>query len=403
MKKYILFAVVSLSLFLGACDSTSDKTTVKADTSKEDTQVVNDESANNDNQKNKQDNSTNKQDDEKKLDVRVERETTTNKTDEVKSVFDVVKIDKGYDVNPEISQGYFLVSKIEQDDKILTGYMDMKGDVLNDTFYEVANKFTNDLAFVKTVQGEGYYINTKGEKIIDKVDGQDIVQGEMFFDGEAKVVLASENDDEKFVYIDNTGKIVTEPVKPVKNIRLYKAVSETEYTVYGKLNKQGEETAGVGIYNLLKNQPQTEIIYDSMGNILNNRALAVKNDKLFLIDINGKVVKDLSKEYAGLETMDLNFLAPQGVPLNFVDGNAVIIDLDGNLIKKTTFKKLYRIQNGFMVFAENDKFGIADMAGNIVREPVYNFCSNIYKGNVLLETSDGWIIDKIVNNSKVTE
>lgn len=85
------------------------------------------------------------------------------------------------------------------------GFQDDKGNIVIEPIYESVGDFSEGLCAVQTEE-EGFYINTKGEKVISFEDSYKPVTGGIFKDGTAVVQIWTGEYESERILIDKTGK-----------------------------------------------------------------------------------------------------------------------------------------------------------------------------------------------------
>ena len=222
------------------------------------------------------------------------------------------------------------------------GFQDDKGNIVIEPIYESVGDFSEGLCAVQTEE-EGFYINTKGEKVISFEDSTWPAIGGMFKDGTAVVQIWKNEYAYEQILIDKTGKVIIKAdamtgrsIKESgeKGFVLYSRDASDAYTVYnvkGKKVLKGKTDSYIeingdtiwkwngkkyDIYNWsgkktgsTKNDSREGYIsdkgkvlinekkYDYAGNFIDGVALVGKSGKYSLINEKGKVIKNLPKVY----------------------------------------------------------------------------------------------------------
>ncbi|EFM39771.1 hypothetical protein HMPREF0379_0391 [[Eubacterium] yurii subsp. margaretiae ATCC 43715] len=245
---------------------------------------------------------------------------------------------------------------------------------------DVVAGFSEGYAFVVDKDKKGYYIDNKGKKVIDTVNGEKIKVGDIFVRGVAKVFLNSN----KEVSIDKNGKICP----PV----------EKKYKGYSVAGNYYTDNKKYGLFDEKNNKALTKLIYKNVTRFVGNKALVVDmNDNLLLIYTKGDVIVNLSEKFPNIDIEDIDDISKDCFVVNFKDDtNSKILDLSGNVITETEFSHIGKFEDGFANCEKGDKFGCSDKDGNEVIPAKYNNISNIYADNnmhfALVQDGDIWSI-----------
>lgn len=279
--------------------------------------------------------------------------------------------------NPYISDGVFAVNF---EDKTYN-FSDLNGKLISkDNYLDVVAGFSEGYAFVVDKDKKGYYIDNKGKKVIETVNGEKIKVGDIFVKGVAKVFLSSN----KEVSIDKSGKICPPVEKKYK-----------EYSVAGNYYTDNKN---YGLFDEKNNKALTKLIYKNVTRFAGNKALVVDmNDNLLLIYIKGDIIVNLSEKFPNIDIEDIDDISKDCFAVNFKDDtNSKILDLSGNVIAETEFSHIGKFEDGFAICEKGDKFGCTDKNGNEVIAAKYNNISNIYADNnmhfALIQDGEVWSI-----------
>jgi len=279
--------------------------------------------------------------------------------------------------NPYISDGVFVVNF---EDKTYN-FSDLNGKLISkDNYLDVVAGFSEGYAFVVDKDKKGYYIDNKGKKLIETVNGEKIKVGDIFVKGVAKVFLSSN----KEVSIDKSGKICPPVEKKYK-----------EYSVAGNYYTDNKN---YGLFDEKNNKALTKLIYKNVTRFAGNKALVVDmNDNLLLIYVKGDVIVNLSEKFPNIDIEDIDDISKDCFAVNFKDDtNSKILDLSGNVVAETEFSHIGKFEDGFAICEKGDKFGCTDKNGNEVIATKYNNISNIYAENnmhfALIQDGEVWSI-----------
>ena len=279
--------------------------------------------------------------------------------------------------NPYISYGVFTVNF---EDKTYN-FSDLSGKLISkNNYFGVVAGFSEGYAFVVDKDKKGYYIDNKGKKVIETVNGEKIKIGDIFVKGVAKVFLNSN----KEVSIDKSGKICP----PV----------EKKYKGYSVAGNYYTDNKNYGLFDEKNNKALTKLIYKNITRFEGNKALVVDmNDNLLLINVKGDIIVNLSEKFPNIDTEDIDDISKEYFAVNFNDdANSKILDLSGNVIVETEFSSIGKFDDGFAICKKGDKFGCTDKNGNEVIPAKYSNISNIYAENnmhfALVQDGEVWSI-----------
>ena len=279
--------------------------------------------------------------------------------------------------NPYISDGVFVVNF---EDKTYN-FSDLSGKLISKNNYlDVVAGFSEGYAFVVDKDKKGYYIDNKGKKVIDTVNGEKIKVGDIFVRGVAKVFLNSN----KEVSIDKNGKI--------------SQAIEKKYKGYSVAGNYYTDNKKYGLFDEKNNKALTKLIYKNATRFVGNKALVVDmNDNLLLIYTKGDVIVNLSEKFPNIDIEDIDDISKDCFAVNFKDDtNSKILDLSGNVIAETEYSHIGKFVDGFANCEKGDKFGCIDKDGNEVIPAKYNNISNIYADNnmhfALVQDGEVWSI-----------
>lgn len=197
--------------------------------------------------------------------------------------------------------------------------------------------------------------------------------------------------DERFGFIDKTGKEVIEPLynnaRPFRDGVALVSTNDSNSTLIDR--------AGKVLF-----RAETEHWAADLGGIY---AVTEKNGRTGLIDKNGKRI--LPAEYDGITSFDNRNQsydyerAEDQEPEKFFkisrDGKCGVIDLKGNIVIPPIFHAILSYQNGHAVIGEAEKYGFADANGKVVIKPTYDFVT-AYDDLIAVREGANW---KLINAS----
>lgn len=217
---------------------------------------------------------------------------------------------KGQVKHPEIRDGIFEMKSGDGQ----VSFMNVDGALIGDLKYDTFAGFSEGLAFVTDGNGERYYIDTAGKKVIEAVDGKKIYMGDVFQNGIAKVSFApvdlSKDENENFQYIDKNGKRVDYQKPMYKNYEIF---------YIGPYGSFYTDTQTVGIFDVQNKKPITELKYVDVQPFVKDRTVVKdKENRILVLNGKGVVVENLSKKYEGRKISSY-FLSEDGIVVNFED------------------------------------------------------------------------------------
>lgn len=318
--------------------------------------------------------------------------------------------------SPDIQEGGLLLIQDPKTD--LKGAIDLSGEVVIEPEHYDINSFHEALSFVYTKdRSDCYYINTQGEKVIEKVDGKSIVYGRPFdASGETAVILSDNGSNEQYAVIDRQGKVILYKAQDGSDSKIFNEKDPKSYSVMVNLKPSEifqnkwildpdapitfySDKERYGIFDNANKTFVTELIYNVVTPFYDGHALVVDKDyKMLLIDDKGQEVVHLSKKYPGLDFEMMPALTKDGAGLRFLEeGKGVIIlDAKGNEVARKDYYAIGLFSNGFasVVVSEEGvfKYGLIDAKGEEILPPVYDAVGNVYEGKVVVRANDKWYI-----------
>lgn len=119
--------------------------------------------------------------------------------------------ENGYKIETSayIYDGMMRITNGQEGNEKRYGYMDLFGQVAIEPVYFNTVSFSEGLAFVKVDEEKGYYINKKGDVLIEKVEDDNLGFGDLFRNGYAVVYSQAEmNGVTDVKVINNKGEIL---------------------------------------------------------------------------------------------------------------------------------------------------------------------------------------------------
>lgn len=246
----------------------------------------------------------------------------------------------------DINEGLAVVSDMTEGDGKRYGFLKPTGELLGDGLaYELRPKpFYNGMTYVVKNRPFGYFINTEGEKIIEQVDGMSIVGADFFHLGRVNVSLIKDsetaitdlsNAERIETAINEKGEIV-EPNTFMTDDGLFIGLTNgQDIGFYYDFDVLGAKKT-YGIYDKATNTKKTDFAYSSACAFVNGKSVVTDLEgKVMLIDSDGKELLNISKIFK--EAPVQYSLTDSTIALNFGEFKPVIIDFEGNIVKKTDY------------------------------------------------------------------
>lgn len=233
------------------------------------------------------------------------------------------------DARNDFHDGLVLDAKDVGNSKYKYGYLDKQGNVAIDYIYDSAYSFVDGLAPVKK-DGKQYYIDTKGNIVIDNGEGTDAP--EYFFEGV------------KWIYNNEKGKVAC-------------------------IDKQG---------NIV-----IDYIYDNAMNFSEGLCCVIKDRKFGYIDKQGNVVIDL--KYNTSEDGTGGYMFKDGLALIYDNGKYQYLDKQGNIALVSPYEKAGSFTEGLAWAYKDGKYGFIDKQGNVAIDFQYDSIDCFSEGLALVE------------------
>ena len=293
------------------------------------------------------------------------------------------------------------------------GFINKNGIEVIPCKYEQAISFSEGLAAV-TLNGKTGFINKTGEIAIQFNYNSNY--GYAFHEGLVNVCISDESFNEKWFFIDKTGRIVLDCQK-YSGVEIFSeglALVEMRGRV-GFINNEGVEVVSCkyddpnsnsfnhlfkeglcrvkkyGKYGFIDKSgiEMSPTEFDFAENFSNGLALIKQNNSYFYINNLGNKVID-GKEFWTMESFSEGFAV---VEIKFKYG---YIDKTGQLVIPVIYDNAYEFNEGLAVVGINEKFGFIDKSGKIIVPIIFDSADNFSEG-VAMVVKDGkkMFIDKI--------
>lgn len=246
--------------------------------------------------------------------------------------------------------------------------------------FETVGSFSNEMAPVKTFEGEYYFIDNAGNK---------------------KMVVKNVKN------ITELGSISSN-VFPVKNGEVwnfYTIESKKLKDSYDAVSIMGNQIAAVEKENkwTLINQEgkkvtdtkYSDVIQDEKGVVYRNGVLFVNMDgSYYLIDKDGKKISKEKYEDAKLFIDDTYAAVKQNKKWHFIDAKGK------NVFPKLSFEDARSFSNGYAAVKQNGRWGFIDLKGNLVIEDTFEDAKD-FNGNgcVFVKQENIWQLLKLYSKN----
>lgn len=306
--------------------------------------------------------------------------------------------------NHYLSNGMLLVSNGKDGEEKRFGFINTDGELTIPLEYRAFLPFNEDLVFAMKDMEKRGYIDKTGTEVITKIEGKAITLGDIFIDGYASVKLEGEKGS---YVIDKSGEVYLTPTEKGYHYRtLHGGLFERYDTslatdpkgvvdIHGQVKYSGDMILIASTdnwfytddqyYGIFDNQNYTTLTEPRFINItkfVNSIAVVAEKDgTVKMIDPNGDVVVDLSRQYPNIDAEKLYEFSDGVTVLNFTDDTSpIIIDLNGEAVAKTDCDELKWFHDGITVCENDGKYGYIDSEGTEILEPIYEVATNIDGG-----------------------
>ncbi len=295
----------------------------------------------------------------------------TNKQGFINSEGEIV-IEAKYDGVEHFKDGLALIKETDSSGETVYGYIDRNGRTIIKPQYHYAFSFSEGLAKVRKDPDSPYiFINTSGRKVFELPSN--VTNVRFFREGLAAVEI-----NDKWGYIDKTGKIVIEPKydeavafsEGLALVQLGKKSSSIylqsftpyEDVLYGYIDRTGKfviEPKYKGAS--LSFSESLTVVYDSNS-----------DNPLKVIDRDNNVVANISRAGCNVHLGYSEGLLP--VKLKSKGGwrKCGFIDREGNVAIEPQFDDALPFSEGLAAIKVNGKWGFIDTTGTMIIEPQYD-------------------------------
>lgn len=349
---------------------------------------------------------------------------------------------QGYQIDEqaELSNGVIRICNDESNDQMRFGFINLLEGQMVQPKYVNRLIFSEGVAFVIDENGERYYINTQGEKVIEKVSGESIGFGDLFKAGYAKVVRVDQNDTIlNQCIIDTAGNVVFSAEEHKENLMnlgngFFERVEVTDVnhkSVFDVTSKVLSEGASSLIYPTMSGNGFYTTDYERYGVMINGEKYPInlrvispiyeddavvlsESGDVWLLDFKSleatlsqvsttdkhemdQLIKtkwgrvNLTASLGEIDTDHLNSITDTNLALNFIDQKSIIINMDGTIIAQTPYDYIGEFTGGIAVCKIGDQYGLVNVLGSEILEVKYDYVSETDQGNALVLEGGRWL------------
>ncbi len=256
------------------------------------------------------------------------------------------------------------------------GYVDMFGNkAVSCQFVEAGPYIQSDYAPVKAENGEAFFIDLEGNKILATKEAFEI------FGGYSNDLIPAKQANGKYTYVDESFKSVFGEYDYAST--MYDGVAAvlngTEWQI---IDEKGKNKA---------KQSFQEIVIDQRG-------IAYLNERLFVKQGDGQIIMvDSSGNQVGTQSFEeAKLFASESYAAVKVDGKWGFVDKKGTMQIEPQFDEARSFKNGLAAVRVQDKWGFIDEEGTICIEPAFDSAKDFNaKGGCFVKNGDQWNLLKI--------
>ena len=228
------------------------------------------------------------------------------------------------------------------------GFITEDGKYAVNAMYKEATVFSDGLAWVVSENEAPTAIDKKGEI---KFTLQDAEEVRLFKDGLAAFSMVNEEGEEKWGFVDKTGKVVINPqFSSVSNFRDGLCGVRNDDDKWGFINKEGTITINYQ--------------FDGANDFKNGKCIVTSSNKDGVIDKEGKYI--INPQFTDMQIDGDIFLVNQ-------DGKRGWCDKDGKLIINPQFGNAYPFNGNDITSVQSGKsYGYIDKEGKILINPQFD-------------------------------
>lgn len=279
------------------------------------------------------------------------------------------------------------------------GFQDDKGNIVIEPIYESVGDFSEGLCAVQTEE-EGFYINTKGEKVISFEDSTSPAIGSMFKDGTAVVQIWTGEYESERILIDKTGKRLNktsyEYITRLDNgyfkcSTKWSVTAQTKEEILDKTGKVIIKADAMTGRSIKESSEKGFVLYSraasdayTVYNVKGKKVLKGKTDSY--IEINGDTIwKWNGKKY------DIYNWSGKKIGSTKNDSREGYISDKGKvLINAKKYDYAGDFINGVALVGKSGKYSLINEKGKVIKNlPKVYRVERITSGLILLEKKDG--------------
>ena len=256
------------------------------------------------------------------------------------------------------------------------GFVDRYGEQRIGCKYTRVGAYTKtNLVSVVNVDGEAYYIDKTGSKVL--VSKDNYKNFGLLVDN----IIAAEKADGKYTYVNNEFEVLFGNYDYASTMNNgIAAVKSGEH--WQLIDNKGKTTISEKYFDVKLDEKQIAF--------RNNRAFVSANSgKYIMIDGNGKKIGSLVFE-------DAKIFASEKPAAAKIDGKWCFVDADGKLVSNKKYDKARSYVNGLAAVCIDGKWGFVDEKENIVIEPQFSDAKDFNeKGSCFIKTGNKWQLLKL--------
>lgn len=255
------------------------------------------------------------------------------------------------------------------------GYVDRYGELrIGCKYIEVGAYTKTNLSPVVNAQGEAFFIDKKGSKML--ATNNKYLRFGLLVDG----IMTAQLENQKYVYLNESFEVL-----------------------YGEYDYASGMNYGIGV---IQNDSEWSII-NSSGELLSDikyvdvkldeKEIAYRNDRMFASTGNGYIMVDSTGKQIGEQVYeDVKVFADTTYTAVKLDGKWCFIDKDGKRKSDKTYDDARAYLNGLAAVNINGKWGFVDENEELVIENIYDDAKDFNeKGSCFVKNGDKWQLIKL--------
>lgn len=256
------------------------------------------------------------------------------------------------------------------------GFVDRYGEQRIGCKYTRVGAYTKtNLVSVVNVDGEAYYIDKTGSKVLVSKDNY------KSFGLLVDNIIAAEKADGQYTYVNNVFEVL---------FGNYDYASTMNNGIAAV--KSGEH------WQLIDNKGKTTSSEKYFDVKLDEKQIAFRNNRAFVSDNSGKyiMVDGNGKKIGSLVFEDAKIFASENPAAVKINEKWCFIDADGKLVSDKKYDDARSYTNGLAAVCINGKWGFVDEKENVVIEPQFTDAKDFNeKGSCFIKTENKWQLLKL--------